>query len=48
MDDVDSHDNRTGHVRSDRPRSLLVTNQSYVNSVPRHWVVLDTWVGDDS
>lgn len=28
--------------------SLLVTNQSYINSVPRHWVVLDTWVGDDS
>jgi sugar lactone lactonase YvrE len=26
--------------------SLLVTNQSYVNSVPRHWAVLDTWVGD--
>jgi sugar lactone lactonase YvrE len=26
--------------------SLLVTNQSYVNSDSRHWAVLDSWVGD--
>jgi sugar lactone lactonase YvrE len=28
--------------------SLLVTNQSYINSVPRHWAVLDSWIGDNS
>lgn len=28
--------------------SLLVTNQSYINSVPGHWAVLDTWVGDSA
>ena len=27
--------------------SLLVTNQSYVNAIPQHWAVLDTWVDDD-
>lgn len=26
--------------------SLLVTNQSYINSVPRHWAVLESWVDD--
>jgi sugar lactone lactonase YvrE len=26
--------------------SLLVTNQSYINSIARHWAVLDSWVGD--
>ena len=25
---------------------LLVTNQSYVNSIPQHWAVLDSWVDD--
>lgn len=25
---------------------LLVTNQSYVNAIPEHWAVLDTWVDD--
>ena len=26
--------------------SLLVTNQSYINAIPEHWVVFETWVGD--
>jgi sugar lactone lactonase YvrE len=26
--------------------SLLVTNQSYINAIPQHWAVLDTWVDD--
>jgi len=26
--------------------SLLVTNQSYVNGIPQHWAVLETWVDD--
>jgi len=26
--------------------SLLVTNQSYVNGIPEHWAVLETWVDD--
>ncbi|MCA1841851.1 MAG: hypothetical protein LC792_01420, partial [Actinobacteria bacterium] len=26
--------------------SLLVTNQSYINAIPEHWAVLDTWVDD--
>ena len=25
---------------------LLVTNQSYINALPQHWAVLDTWVDD--
>ena len=25
---------------------LLVTNQSYINAIPQHWAVLDTWVDD--
>jgi sugar lactone lactonase YvrE len=25
---------------------LLVTNQSYINAIPRHWVVFDSWVDD--
>jgi sugar lactone lactonase YvrE len=25
---------------------LLVTNQSYVNALPEHWVVFDSWVDD--
>ena len=28
--------------------SLLVTNQSYINAVPAHWAVLDSWVDDDA
>jgi sugar lactone lactonase YvrE len=28
--------------------SLLVTNQSYISSVPAHWAVLDTWVDDSA
>jgi sugar lactone lactonase YvrE len=27
--------------------SLLVTNQSYINAIPQHWAVLDTWVDDN-
>lgn len=26
--------------------SLLVTNQSYINAIPEHWAVLDSWVDD--
>jgi sugar lactone lactonase YvrE len=26
--------------------SLLVTNQSYINAVPQHWVVFTSWVDD--
>jgi len=26
--------------------SLLVTNQSYVNAIPEHWAVLESWVDD--
>jgi sugar lactone lactonase YvrE len=26
--------------------SLLVTNQSYINAIPQHWAVLDSWVDD--
>jgi sugar lactone lactonase YvrE len=26
--------------------SLLVTNQSYINAIPQHWVVFDSWVDD--
>lgn len=26
--------------------SLLVTNQSYINAIPEHWVVFETWVDD--
>jgi len=25
---------------------LLVTNQSYINAIPQHWAVFDTWVDD--
>ena len=28
--------------------SLLVTNQSYVNAIPEHWAVLESWVDDTS
>jgi hypothetical protein len=27
-------------------RSLLVTNQSYINAIPEHWVVFTSWVDD--
>ena len=27
--------------------SLLVTNQSYINAIPQHWAVLESWVEDD-
>jgi sugar lactone lactonase YvrE len=26
--------------------SLLVTNQSYVNAIPEHWAVMESWVDD--
>jgi sugar lactone lactonase YvrE len=26
--------------------SLLVTNQSYINAIPQHWAVLESWVAD--
>jgi sugar lactone lactonase YvrE len=26
--------------------ALLVTNQSYINAIPEHWVVFETWVDD--
>ena len=47
-------DNAAQEVPFDTPASmaldgrggLLVTNQSYINAIPEHWVVFDSWVDD--
>lgn len=47
-------ENATQEVPWDTPASLaldggggvLVTNQSYINAIPEHWVVFDSWVDD--